>query len=332
MVAGSGTGAFCRIGYLLLPRFSMMSFTAAVEPLRSANRLLGRDHYRWTLVSADGSAVEASNDIAVVPHAGTGDPPDFDIVVVCAGLDPLPLSPELERRAAGWLRRAERTGARIGAIGTGSFLLARTGLLGGRRCTVHWEHLAGFAEMFQDLDVTANLFEIDRDRFTCSGGAAPLDLALHMIASDFDSELATAVSEQFLHGRVRQGSEPQRMDLRQRVGVSHPKLLAAIAEIEANLAEPLPRGELGRRVGLSSRQLERLFQIYLRCTPSRYYLEARLKHARQLLSQTSLSVLEVAVACGFASASHFAKCYRTMFGHSPRGERRASAQARRIMW
>jgi transcriptional regulator GlxA family with amidase domain len=143
----------------------------------------------------------------------------------------------------------------------------------------------------------------------------------YLIGQAHGIDLANQVAEQFLHARPRQGHAPQRMELRERLGVSHPKLLAAIAEIEANLAEPLPRAALARAAGLSTRQLERLFRIYLNCTPSQYYLEARLKHAQILLAQTSMPILEVAVACGFASASHFAKCYRSLFSHSPRAER-----------
>src|SRR3546814_3813881 len=132
------------------------------------------------------------------------------------------------------------------------------GLLDGYRCTIHWESLAGFAETFPELEITSRLFEIDRTRFTCSGGTAPLDLTLHLIEKDFDRELAAAVADQFLHARVRQVGEPQRMDLRQRIGVSHPKLLAAVAEIEENLAEPLHRSTRARRVGLYSRKLAQI--------------------------------------------------------------------------
>lgn len=312
-----------------------MAFTAAVEPLRAANQLVGREQYSWHLVTVDGGPVTASNDISVNPHGGLDAAQPFSMAAVCAGLDPLPIAADAEKRAAAWLRRLERSGTRLGGIGSGAFLLARTGLLDGYRCTIHWENLTGFSETFPEIDVANRLFEVDRDRFTCSGGTASLDWALHMIGQDHGPEVSAAVADQFIHATPRRPDTPQRMSLRQRTGVSHPKLLSAIAEIEANLDEPLAQADLAERVGLSSRQLERLFQIYLGSTPSRYYLEARLKHARSLLAQTSLSVLEVAVASGFASASHFAKCYRELFGYSPRAERQSvgqGVQKRRVVW
>ena len=320
--AGVAPRRFC---FLLIPRFSMMAFTCAIEPLRAANRISGLPVYQWRLVSADGQPVEASNGIAIMPHSGIATAEPADVVIVCAGLDPQHF---LFPQAAGWLRRSARMGAQVGGLGTGAYLMAKAGLLDGYRCTVHWENIAGFHEMFPDIDVTANLFEIDRDRITCAGGTAAIDLMLHLIDQDHGGDLRSAVSEQFIHAQPRSADSAQRMPLRQRVGVSHPRLLAAIAEIEANIAEPLSRADLTDRVGISARQLERLFRIHLRSTPSRYYLEARLKRAQILLSQTSMSVLEVAVACGFASASHFAKCYRTLFGRPPRQERTRETEAR----
>jgi transcriptional regulator GlxA family with amidase domain len=307
-----------RVGFLLVPRFSMIALTAALEPLRTANQIAGRPLYEWHLMSPDGQPVGASNGVALIPHGGLADRESFDIVMVVAGTEP---QKGRDERVIAWLRRMAVTGARIGGISTGSYHLAWAGLLDGYRCTIHWEYLGAFTETFPELDVTTRLFEVDRKRFTSAGGTAPLDLALHLIGERHGAALATEVAEQFVHAQPRQAQTPQRMDLRQRLGVSHPKLLAAIATIEKTLAEPVSRSDLARGVGLSARQLERLFRLYLGRTPSQYYLEARLKHAQALLGQTSLPVLEVAIACGFASASHFAKCYRAQFGHSPRSER-----------
>lgn len=297
----------------------MMSFASTVEPLRAANRISGRDLYAWDILSVDGQPVEASNGIPIVPSAAP-DPGQRapDTVCVVCGLDP---QLAVEPSAVAWLRRMASRGSRLMGVATGSYLLARSGLLDGYRCTIHWENMAAFVEQFPDLDVTRQLFEVDRTRLTCSGGTAALDMMLYLIGMEHGHALRTAVSEQFIHTNMRQGGTPQRMDLRQRIGVSHPKLLEAIAVIEQNLQEPLSQADLARSVGLSTRQLERLFRMYLNVTPSRYYLDARLKHAQQLLAQTSISVLDVAIACGFASASHFAKCYRALFGHPPRAER-----------
>ena len=313
-----------RFAYLLIPEFSLMAFTASVEPLRQANRLSGRQLYDWRLFSVDGGIVTSGSGIGIMPHGPVGDDDRFHAIVVCAGNNP---QRHLEPRAVAWLRRLARRGTTIGGLSTGCFLMAKAGLLDGYRCTIHWENLPGFLEAFPSLEVTTRLFEVDRGRFTCAGGTASLDLMLNLIAEQFGRELSSAVSEQFVHTYVRQAKDPQRMDLRQRVGVSHPKLLAAIRVIEANLCEPLSRAELARRVGLSTRQLERLFRVYLGRTPTRYYLEERLRHARQLLAQTSLSVLEVALACGFASSSHFTRSYRALYGYPPRAERLPPAPA-----
>ena len=305
-------------GFFLYPEFAMMSFTSAVEPLRAANRLSGRRLYDWKIVSLDGLPIPSSSGIEVVPHASIDEVERIETLMVVAGLAAQNIA---EKPLLGWLRKLARRGTRLGALSTGSYILARAGLLDGYRCTIHWENLAGFREQYPDLNVTGELFEIDGNRFTCSGGTAALDLMLSLIALRQGRELATQVAEQFIHERIRDTHEHQRMTLRSRLGISHPKLLKVVELMEMNLEEPLPRSELAGRTGLSTRQLERLFRKYLARTPTRYYQELRLYRARMLLTQTSLSVLDVALACGFISASHFSKCYREFFAKTPREER-----------
>ena len=307
-----------QVGFLLVPQFSMMAFGSAIEPLRSANRMSGCDLYRWRLYSVDGEPVEASNGIVFTPDAAIADVPRCPTVIVVAGLEAQNFN---DRRALSWLRQLARHGAQLGAISTGSYILARAGLLNGYRCTIHWENLSSFMEEFPDLEVTTRIFAIDRDRFTCSGGTASLDMMLHFISAEYGPDLSNAVSEQFIHTGAGDQHTRQRMPLRQRLRVSHPKLLDVIAQMEANLEEPLSREDLAASVGLSTRQVERLFRKYLGCTPARHYLELRLRRARMLLAQTSMSILDVSIACGFVSASHFSKCYREMFTHTPRRER-----------
>ena len=306
------------IGFYLVPDFALMSFTSAVEPMRAANRLSGRKLFDWRLISKTGLAVSSSSGIEVVPHCSTETTPRLDFLFVIAGLDAQNVD---DKATFAWLRRMERQGCRMGALSTGSYLLAKAGLLNGYRCTIHWENLPGFQEAFPDLEVSPELFEIDRGRITCSGGTASLDLMLSLIAVEHGRDLANRVAEQFIHERIRDNHDQQRMALRSRLGISHPRLLAVIKDMEENLEEPLARAELARRAGMSTRQLERLFRRYLARTPTRYYLELRLHKARSLLVQTSLSVLDVALACGFVSASHFSKCYREFFQKAPRDER-----------
>lgn len=305
-------------GYFLLPGFSQMAFTSALEPLRAANRQAGRRLYQWCLVSLDGKAVTASNGVTLLVDHGVEQRPELDDIVVCAGEQAHLYN---DKSTLGWLRREARRGTRIGAVSTGTYVLARAGLLQGHRCTIHWENLAGFAEAYPDIELTPELFEIDGSRFTCSGGTAALDMMLAIIGQEHGRDLATAIAENFIHERIRDRHDHQRMTLRSRLNVSHPRLLQVVDLMERHLEEPLARSDLARRTGMSTRQLERLFRRYLGRTPTRFYLELRLERARHLLAQTSLSVLDVALACGFVSASHFSKCYREHFDRTPREER-----------
>jgi transcriptional regulator GlxA family with amidase domain len=310
------------IGIFIVPQFAMMGFTSAIEPLRSANRMSGRSLYAWHIVSRDGGPVMASNGIAVVPEASIADKPSFSSLIVCAGIDAHLYQ---DKAVFSWLRRLDRQGIELGAISLGSYVLARAGLLDGRRCTIHWENLEAFAEDFPQLEVTTELFEIDGNRFTCSGGIAALDMMLHLIRAQHGHALAAAVSDQFIHERIRDRHDRQRMALPARLGVRHPKLIKVIRRMEESLEEPVSRARLADGVGLSCRQLERLFRRYLNRTPTRYYLELRLQRARTLLLQTDMSVLDVALASGFVSASHFSKCYRECFKKTPRAERLVTA-------
>lgn len=296
----------------------MMPLTAAIEPLRAANRMAGQSLYHWTILSKDGAPVRASNGATVQVDGMlrlVGLP---DAVVVCAGINAYDqLDPELSAQ----LRRASRQGAMIGSVCSGSIVLAGAGLLDGRRCTGHWEDLETLAENYPALDVTKSIYEIDGNRFTCSGGTAPLDLMLGFIADDFGRDLAAQVADQMLHHSARAAAGPQRLALSERTGVRHPGLLDCLAAMEANLENPLPLAALSDRAGLSLRQLERLFSGQLGQRPAAYYRELRLKRAQQLVRQTGLSMLEIAVATGFSSATHFAREYRRMFGNPPSQDR-----------
>ena len=319
------SGETASVAFLLVPNFSMIAFATAVEPIRLANRLSGTPLYSWTVVSKDGWPVRASNGISVNVDRSIDDLkrdyPNtrlFDMVVVCAGLG---VERYRDDETFGWLRRIERQGTTMAAICTGAYVLARAKLLDGYSCAIHWENLPGFSETFPDIAVSADLFEVDRNRLTSSGGTAALDMMLHLIAERHGSKLATAVSEQCLLDRMRSPHDRQRLPLRARLGIHNPTLISAIEMMEANIAEPLPQDELSRFVGLSRRQLERLFRKHLGRSPGQYYMELRLDRARHLLYQSEMPIVDVALASGFVSASHFSKCYRQMYGRSPRDER-----------
>jgi len=307
-----------QIGFLLVPDFSLIAFTAAVETLRLANRTSGQELYRWRMFTSDGQPVRCSSGIVLTPEGDLEAAERLQTVMVCSGVN---VHRQEDKHLFSWLRRMDRRGADIGAICTGSDILARAGLLDGYRCTIHWENLAAFSERYPDIEATMELFEIDRNRFTCSGGTAAIDLVMNLISRQYGHELAASVADQFMHERIRDQHDQQRASLPARLGVRHPKLLAVIKLMENNLEEPLSRAELATAAGLSTRQLERLFRKYLNRSPARYYLELRLNKARLLLLQTNMSVIDVALACGFVSASHFSKCYRDFFGRTPRKER-----------
>ncbi|MDJ0685241.1 MAG: GlxA family transcriptional regulator [Alphaproteobacteria bacterium] len=321
MFKRGASGAPIKLSLFLVPNFSMMAFTGVVEPMRLANWLSGESLFEWETVSRDGEPVIASNGISISADRAMADLGRPSNVVVCSGIDA-----HLYHDAPtfGWLRRWAREGAHIGAICTGAHVLARAGLLSGYRCTIHWHSLDSFAEEFPNLDVRAELFEVDRDRFTCAGGVAGLDMMLSEIIRIAGPDLAASVSEQFMHERIREGHDDQKLPLQARLRISHPKLIRAISEMEKNTEEALTRDEIAGAVGLSRRQLERLFRRYLNTSPARYYLRIRLNRARTLLTQTTMPVTEVAFASGFTSASHFSKCYRDMFGRTPRAERRGA--------
>lgn len=321
MFGGSNGGKADRIGFILLPDFSMMGFASAVEPLRLANRVSESNVYECTSYSIDGGPVLASNGMLVNVDAAVADLQGVKTVYVCGGLD---VHKRVEPVIIKQLRRCASHGSNIGGICTGSYVLAKAGLLDGYRCTIHWENTGAMVEEFPEVEVTSDLFEIDRNRWTCAGGTAPIDMMLFVIADELGHAVAASVADELIYHRIREGDERQRMELRARLGVSHPKLLSVVEHMEQTLEEPLNCAQLAETVGLSTRQLERLFRKYMGVAPTRYYLELRLKRARFLLHQTSLPILSVALACGFVSASHFSKCYREYFARTPSQERRGA--------
>jgi AraC family transcriptional regulator, glycine betaine-responsive activator len=312
----SQKGKSREVGFYLVPEFPMMAFAAALEPLRAANRLSGKSLYEWSFFSRDGKPVRASNGIEVAVHHPAGDATPVDLLFVCAGTcAPQPAA------IAKWLRAVARSGTAVGGISLGAYMLADAGLLDGHRCAVHWENLAAFAEKYPRVKTTTDILAIDGDRYTCSGGTSALDLVLQLVSEQHGRALANAVSDQFIHPRIRDAHDPQRMAVQSRIGVANERLIAAIDLMEAASDEPQSVHEIASAVGLSPRQLERLFARYLRDTPSRHYMKVRLERARAMLLQTTKPILDVAVASGFTSASHFSRCYRATYGRKPSDER-----------
>lgn len=310
--------------FLLVPNFTLMAYSSAVEPLRMANKLSGRNLYTWKTVSLGDGPTPSSSGISITSDYRITDELPAGALLVCGGID---VHVNNTAQVQGWLKKSAKKFSPIGALCTGSFLLAEAQLLDGYRCTIHWEHLATLRETHPNLIVSQELFEVDRDRYTCAGGVAALDMMLHLIRKEHGAELSAAISEQLICDRVRDKNDRQRIPLRHRLGTGQPKLLEAVSLMEANIEEPMALDELSSHIGLSRRQLERLFKTYLDCVPTRYYLQLRLERARQLLLQTSMPVVDIALACGFISAPHFSKCYRLIFGIPPRDDRRRATAA-----
>lgn len=307
-----------QIGFLLLPRFSLLGFSAALEPLRLANMLSGRELYRWTLMSSDGQPAPSSSGMLSVPDRPMSDLDGLDALIVAASWNPERV---ITPPVIACVRRAARRGLILGALETGTYALARARALDGYQATIHWEEIASFGETFPDILIKRDLFVVDRDRFTSAGGASGLDMMLHLIAADHGQVFANRMAEEFIHADIRGADAPQRMPVRRRLQAGSPRLARAVELMEATLEEPLTVDAVARRSGVSMRELERLFRRWLRTTPARYYRELRLMRARALLQQTDLPVTEIAMASGFASAAHFSRCYRQQFGHPPTVER-----------
>ena len=307
------------LAFLLVPHFSLIAFTAAVEPLRLANRASGKELYRWHLFSGDGRPVTASNGITLHPEGALEQATGFGTVILCSGIDGHLYE---DRQVFAQLRRLERAGADIGALCTGSHILAKAGLLDGYRCTIHWEELENFAREFPHLEVTADLIEADRDRLTCPGGTASLDLIFHIVQQQHGRDLAWQIADEFIQHRVRSPNDPQRLSLEARTRINDARLLAAVAAMEKNLEDPLSLEQICTASGLSLRHLQRRFLEVLGKPPTEFYRELRLQRARKMLMHGSRSILDVAVANGFVSGAHFSRCYRAQFGRTPREERR----------
>ena len=309
----------------LVPEFTMIAFASAGEAMRAANRMLGYQAYVWRTSSANGLAVEASSGISVAAQTSIDDERRMingadrpTLYLVCGGTN---IEAHITKQLTGIVREEHMRGIAVGGLCTGAFVVAAAGLLSGKRCAIHWENLPGFQERFPKAEVYADLFEIDGSIHTCAGGTAAMDMMLSLIAEDFDDDIVNRICEQMLTDRVRSSTDRQRLPLRARLGVQNGRVLEIIELMEAHLSEPLSLLEVADHIGISRRQVERLFRQEMGRSPARYYLEVRLDRARHLLIQSSLPVVEVAIACGFISASHFSKCYRELYQKSPQQER-----------
>ena len=308
-----------RFAFLTLPNYSLIAVTNALEVLRMANRVAGRDIYEWSIASLDGRPVPASSGLELTPTVALDKIGKVEILFVCGGID---VREAVSNPLLAALRRLGERRVGLGALCTGGYALARAGLLDNYRATIHWENLPALREEFPRVQLNDQVFSIDRDRFTASGGTAPLDLMLNLIQLKHGLRISQQVSEQFVLERVRSDRDRQYVPLRAQVGSSHGNMIRVAQLMEENIEKPLSLERIAHSTGLSRRQIERLFRRHLDCVPKRFYLEMRLRRARELLLQTAMPIMDVTTSCGFKSPPHFSRCYRAQFGYPPSEERR----------
>lgn len=309
-----------RVAFVLLPKFSSLTLSSLVEPLRIANYCSGRDLYHWSYVSVDGSAVPGCSGYGVQTESLSDDIEMLDAVIVCGGWNAERYeNDDLER----WLRQAARQQRIVGAAEMGAYVLARAGLLKGYAATIHWHCRNAFRERYPTIDIREQLFVTDRNRMTCAGGTACLDMMLHDIKERFGGALATEVAEQVVCAVPREAWQPQRDASIGDQGAVPKPLNQAIEMMEANVESTIRIPQIAASLGLSQRKLERLFHKHFDCSAVAFYRRIRLQRARVLLTQTDMSVLDICIACGFASSSYFSKSYAEEFGLRPRDHRLA---------
>jgi transcriptional regulator GlxA family with amidase domain len=304
--------------FLLLDQFSLIAFTTAIEPLRLANRYHNNNSYTWTLLSETGDMANSSSGIAVQTDGALRELNRNDVIFVCGGIN---IKENTTKPVLNWLRREARKGLTVGGLCTASYTLAAAGLLQGKKSTIHWENYDSFEEEFPDVELIRSVFTMDGNRFSSAGGMASVDLILKIIADDHGEDLTNWVADQMIYNSMRTEHDEPRLSIPARIGVRHPKLSKVIQMMEQNIEDPISPSTLATDVGMSTRQLERLFRRYLDRSPKRYYMELRLQKARNLLMQTDMSVINVALASGFSSPSHFSKCYRAQYETTPYRER-----------
>ena len=316
-----------RFVFVLIENFTLLSFSSALDALRIANRMSGKKLYDWTFIGENEEFVSCSAGTQFKLDNSLIELHRDDTILLCGGTA---IQESTTKKLIGWLRREARRGLVIGGLCTAAYPMAKAGLLDDKKATIHWENQDSFAEEFLEVELTKTVFVCDGNRYTTAGGTSSIDLLLKIIADEHGEELANAVADQMIYSSIRTDQDTQRLSVPTRIGVRHPKLSKVIQMMEINIEEPISPSILAKDVGMSTRQLERLFRRYLDRSPKRYYMELRLQKARNLLMQTDMSVINVALACGFASPSHFSKCYRAHYDTTPYRERGSHAAKRAV--
>ncbi|MES0863128.1 GlxA family transcriptional regulator [Ruegeria sp. SCPT10] len=306
------------ITFILVEEFSHLAFSCAVEPLRIANWVSEEQLYDWSMISEDGERAVCSNGLVTLVHGGLDDIPKTDQLFVLSGIH---MRNHVTRPLLATLRRERAQGTPIGALCSGAWVLAKAGFLDGMQAAIHWEYHDAFMEAFPEVNLVRSVFVADEKHITASGGTATADLMLHLIERDHGAELAVAVADQMVYNAVRNATAKQRVSLQSRNGMRNAHLARSIEIMRDSIETPVSPSDIAERLGISTRQLERLFGKYLNTSPKKYLMEMRLERAQKLLLQTEASITEVAFACGFENPGHFSRVYRSSFGVTPHSQR-----------
>ncbi|MEX0317236.1 MAG: GlxA family transcriptional regulator [Ruegeria sp.] len=304
--------------FVLVEEFSHLAFSCAVEPLRIANLVSEQELYRWSFVSEQGERAVCSNGSVTLVHHGFDNVPRCDRLLVLSGIH---MRNHVTKPLLSALRREKAQGTRIGALCSGAWVLAEAGFLDGMQAAIHWEYHDSFMEAFPEVNLVRSVFVADEKHVTASGGTATADLMLHLIERDHGYDLSVAVADQMVYSAVRNATAEQKVSLQSRNGMRNTHLARAIQLMQDQIGDPVSPTVIAERVGISTRQLERLFGKYLNTSPKKYFMEMRLDRARNLLVQTESSVTDVAFACGFESPGHFSRVYKAAFGIKPTHQR-----------
>lgn len=304
--------------FLLVHDFTHLAFSCAIEPLRIANLISGKQLYDWSFMSANGETATASNEVVTQVHRGYSELNRGEKLFILSGIRVKEnTTPEL----LSVIRRERAKGRLAGALCSGAYCLAKAGILDGRRAAIHWDYHDSFMEEFPEVSLVRNVFVADGKYITASGGTATADLMIHLIEQTHGPDLAVEVADMMLYNSVREPTAEQKLSLQSRHGIRNEHLSNAIRMMTENVEHPIPPSEIADEIGISTRQLERLFGRHMNCSPKKYYVDMRLQKARNLLLQTEKPVTEIAFLCGFASPAHFARVYRNQFGVTPVNQR-----------
>ena len=300
--------------FLLLPKLTMLAFSSALEPLRIVNQLTQKEIYNWHILTPNNLPVTCSNGVVISPDTELENVQKNATIFVCSGVEPMFTA---DKQVISWIRRQHRMGSKFGGICTGAYALAKAGIIGASKFTLHWENQPGFIETFHDLLPTQSLFEIEQNLITCGGGSAATDMMLHLIEESLGRDVAVVVADMCIHKRVSGQKAPQKSSLSVALGSRNLHLISAIQVMTETVEDPLPLVKMCEILEISRRQLERLFKRYTQQSPIQFYYSLRLERAHALLNETNMSITEIAMATGFNSASHLSRQFKAKYNISP---------------